>query len=434
MGEVFSRSRVLLAPSFWWESGSRVIAEAMINGIPTVTTDNGGGPEMVGDGGIVLTLPNSCHQSPYNALPNATMLEEIIKVIEQLWDNELLYLNLMTKALAHGVKFHSIDVSTKKLVSKLNSLIAKRNKSYSRDSLLKQLHRHSLTDERITFGLTAEEKSKIENKKLTDEKKNVNPKIPQYIFSTSKQQKLSPINNFAFFWVGKDIQMPSTFVESIRLLYGKSANIIQISDENTQEVAGVSSVSRSVLSADIMLARLEACSKLENISDPIAFYDVDTLFIDKISAPSALNGRTCILRREHDFNLNHNFPEYYPEFIGKSTSEVMPYLAGCIITANHKKLFSALLLKCQKLPDRFHRWYGDQVALQMLAVETPKMFIEIEEKIYLKTFNKVLNQRTLDSLKIQNTANIHFKGVSEKKFIYKSMSNLKSLRHKIDDE
>ena len=432
IAEVYKRSRVLIAPSLWWESGSRVLAEAMLNGIPTIVTNKGGSPEIVGEGGITIELPQECFNHPYDRLPTAEYLTPIIEIIENLWDNEGAYLNLMTKAIKKGME-HKIEISGSKVEEEFLKVIKQNSTRIERNTALKNVHKHNIIEERITFGLTAEEKSKTENKKLIDEK-NVNPKITQHIFLASKQQKLSPINNFAFFWVGTDIQMPSTFVESIRLLYGKSANIIQISDEDTHEVAGVSSVSRSVLSTDIMLARLEACSKLENISDPIAFYDVDTLFIDKISAPSALNGRTCILRREHDFNLNHNFPEYYPEFIGKSTSEVMPYLAGCIITANPKKLFSALLLKCQKLPNRFHRWYGDQVALKMLALENPKMFIEIEEKIYLKTFDKVLNQETFDSLKSQNTANIHFKGVSEKKFLYKSMANLKSFRHKIDEK
>jgi glycosyltransferase involved in cell wall biosynthesis len=52
MRPVYARSRVILAPSMWWESGGRVLAEAMLNGIPAIVTNRGGCPEMIEDAGI----------------------------------------------------------------------------------------------------------------------------------------------------------------------------------------------------------------------------------------------------------------------------------------------------------------------------------------------------------------------------------------------
>ncbi len=64
MRPVYGRARVLLAPSLWWESGARVIAEAMLNGIPAFVTAHGGSPEMAGEGGITLQLPPQFHEAP----------------------------------------------------------------------------------------------------------------------------------------------------------------------------------------------------------------------------------------------------------------------------------------------------------------------------------------------------------------------------------
>lgn len=57
MGAVFSRTRVLLQPSLWHESGARAAIEAMSLGIPVVATDRGGIPEVLGDAGIMIPPP-----------------------------------------------------------------------------------------------------------------------------------------------------------------------------------------------------------------------------------------------------------------------------------------------------------------------------------------------------------------------------------------
>jgi glycosyltransferase involved in cell wall biosynthesis len=50
---VFAVTRVLLVPSLM-EAGARIAAEAMINGIPVIGSDQGGTPETVAEGGIIL--------------------------------------------------------------------------------------------------------------------------------------------------------------------------------------------------------------------------------------------------------------------------------------------------------------------------------------------------------------------------------------------
>jgi glycosyltransferase involved in cell wall biosynthesis len=54
---IFRRTRVLLVPSVAEEASGRVVAEALLNGIPPIVSDRGGLPENCGWGGFVLPLP-----------------------------------------------------------------------------------------------------------------------------------------------------------------------------------------------------------------------------------------------------------------------------------------------------------------------------------------------------------------------------------------
>lgn len=160
MDEVYKRSRVLLGLSVWWESGSRVLAEAMLNGIPAIVTNNGGSPEMVGNGGFVIDLPRDCFISPYNKLPGINKINEIIVLIEKLWDDELFYLNAMTNALQIGFQKHDISVSTKKIINEFNELMQIKPVSCWKEKL-KEAHLHGLYPDELHYGV-------VENKKKND--------------------------------------------------------------------------------------------------------------------------------------------------------------------------------------------------------------------------------------------------------------------------
>ena len=51
-------TRVCLMPSLWWENQPMTAIEAMLNSIPVVGSDRGGLPETLGDGGLILPLPD----------------------------------------------------------------------------------------------------------------------------------------------------------------------------------------------------------------------------------------------------------------------------------------------------------------------------------------------------------------------------------------
>jgi glycosyltransferase involved in cell wall biosynthesis len=83
-------TRIALLPSLWWENQPLVAIEAMINGIPVIGSDRGGIPETVGNGGILLTLPDRV--TPLTKIvPEADEVEPWVETIIRLWDDQALY-------------------------------------------------------------------------------------------------------------------------------------------------------------------------------------------------------------------------------------------------------------------------------------------------------------------------------------------------------
>lgn len=77
MREIYSQTRILLAPSLWEEAWGRVVSEAHCSGIPVVGSNRGGLPEAIGPGGMILA-----HDAP---------IEDWTKAISDLWTNDTLY-------------------------------------------------------------------------------------------------------------------------------------------------------------------------------------------------------------------------------------------------------------------------------------------------------------------------------------------------------
>uniref|UniRef100_Q3ARU0 Glycosyltransferase-like protein n=1 Tax=Chlorobium chlorochromatii (strain CaD3) TaxID=340177 RepID=Q3ARU0_CHLCH len=131
MRPLYSRARMVLAPSLWWESGSRVLAEAMLNAIPALVTDNGGNREMVGEGGIAIALPANYHAKPYIELLTSELLEQFVAQIICCYDDEQFYQTLVAQATLYGCTTHHISTSTQKLLKVFGKLIASSSKELS---------------------------------------------------------------------------------------------------------------------------------------------------------------------------------------------------------------------------------------------------------------------------------------------------------------
>jgi glycosyltransferase involved in cell wall biosynthesis len=115
---------VVLAPSLWWESSGRVLAEAMLNGIPAITTQNGGAPEMVEEGGILLKLPERYFAPPYSLMPSDDEIAQIAGLVEAMYDDTAMYERLSACALGVGRRVHDIAANTQRLHERLLALVA----------------------------------------------------------------------------------------------------------------------------------------------------------------------------------------------------------------------------------------------------------------------------------------------------------------------
>lgn len=80
-------TRMLLTPSVCHETFCRVAAEALINGIPVLSSNRGALPEVVGDAGVVLEIP------PESTSTSAPPMEYVMPWVESivaLWDDDCL--------------------------------------------------------------------------------------------------------------------------------------------------------------------------------------------------------------------------------------------------------------------------------------------------------------------------------------------------------
>ena len=125
MRPLYAQARVRLVPSLWWESGSRVAVEALMNGIPVLASRSGGVPDVVGDGGLVLTFPPSHCAPPYDrAFPRA-LLEDAAGWIIRLFEDEAYYRQMSMRARAVFESRHDLEQNTARLVALLDGLLAR---------------------------------------------------------------------------------------------------------------------------------------------------------------------------------------------------------------------------------------------------------------------------------------------------------------------
>lgn len=239
------------------------------------------------------------------------------------------------------------------------------------------------------------------------------------------------MDQIAFFWVGQNITVPSILVESINLIYKFDVKIYHLTDMITPPVPGVTEVYRQNLSSDVMLARLEAYKSLSVSNDDlICFCDADSLFFNRLHLNQLKKDIYLVKRtKQHDGMMNANFNEYYPEFENKKVSEVMPYFFGNLIIRHNESFFDELYKICLGLPDRFHRWFGDQYSLKIQTDKTQSKFELLENERYLYIADKILSQGNIINLISNDTKFVTFKGFESKQFLKQTYFNLLNVKH-----
>ncbi len=88
--DIFTNTRILLAPSVWEEPSGRVVAEALVNGVPPLVSDRGGLAESCNGAGFVLPLPPDLTMATRRPVA-AEAVEPWIEVIAKLAFDEPFY-------------------------------------------------------------------------------------------------------------------------------------------------------------------------------------------------------------------------------------------------------------------------------------------------------------------------------------------------------
>jgi glycosyltransferase involved in cell wall biosynthesis len=123
MKPIYSRAKLIIVPSLWWESAGRVVAEALINGIPAIVTNRGGLPEMLGDAGLKINFPTICYEKPYTNLPKLDLITQIVDWIIQIYIDDSKYQVYVNKAKVVAAERHDIHRNTLKLKKVFNKII-----------------------------------------------------------------------------------------------------------------------------------------------------------------------------------------------------------------------------------------------------------------------------------------------------------------------
>ena len=233
-------------------------------------------------------------------------------------------------------------------------------------------------------------------------------------------------DQIAFFWVGDDTLIPTYLVKSINLVYQKKVKIFHLTNFNTPEIEGTTETLRLNLKQDIMLARLQAYKEFPYNSNLTFFCDADSLLIQKLNLLNFQND-IYLAKRQEEMIMNYHYPEFYPEFINKKATEVMPYLFGAMAIRNGKNIFSKLLEISEKLPDRFHRWYGDQYSLMKFVKQNKTLINYLPSDLFLKIMRQIPDKFILKNYMQNNIKMITFKGSNSKKYLEIGYNNLFNL-------
>ena len=120
---IYSRARMIIAPSLWWESGGRVVAEAMLNGIPVLITNRGGPPEYAQDACIKLNMPDELYNPPFNKTLSDDAIRTLANHIIRVNDDFSYYDDLCKRAALVGTRLHNYEINAQKFIKLVQPLI-----------------------------------------------------------------------------------------------------------------------------------------------------------------------------------------------------------------------------------------------------------------------------------------------------------------------
>tara|TARA_B100001063_G_C16664342_1_gene502806 strand:+ start:236 stop:889 length:654 start_codon:yes stop_codon:yes gene_type:complete len=185
---------------------------------------------------------------------------------------------------------------------------------------------------------------------------------------------------------------------------GKNQKKIPYSD-----ISETYNFSKSSIMFNIIHCQLEIVKKY----GPTLFLDTDMLLIKNINEFVELNKYDMSVTIRSEITLKTKLHEdhkiKFPKLFNKTFGEVMPYNAG-IYFCKEKYVLEYMLNSFKKMPREYFRWYGDQIALNMLY-KSNKFNIKIfQDNKY--NFTPKSNDENISEKKI-----LHFKGRRRNLFI-----------------
>lgn len=124
MRPIYAASKVLLAPSLWYESYGLVATEGCMNGVPVICSTSGGLPEACGDGGIHLEMPERCRQN-HALVPTAEEAQPWVDALKTMLATPESYAEWSAKA-TKAAERHHIDRSVDRVLELLAPFAARR--------------------------------------------------------------------------------------------------------------------------------------------------------------------------------------------------------------------------------------------------------------------------------------------------------------------
>lgn len=123
MTRLYEESALLLVPSVSFEASGRVIAEAMLAGMPVLATEIGGIPAQLNGGGFLFDLPEAM-KTDFSALPETAYVQKWTHFIRVLMEDDGIYrqaVQLTLKAAA----IHTPERCQQQAVNIFTALLAK---------------------------------------------------------------------------------------------------------------------------------------------------------------------------------------------------------------------------------------------------------------------------------------------------------------------
>jgi glycosyltransferase involved in cell wall biosynthesis len=121
MADVFSRTHVLIMPSYWHESGGRTAIEALSLGIPVLSANHGGLPEHLGEGAMLFDIPKPL-QEMNQLIPPTSVALPWATAITKLWTDGDFWQERSFAAMAQWEK-HSPNARLSLIEQSLTDLV-----------------------------------------------------------------------------------------------------------------------------------------------------------------------------------------------------------------------------------------------------------------------------------------------------------------------